>query len=123
MTVKLRDILPKVLPAGWSELMPMTIQQGGSEMNAFVTLNLVIGLKVIVSIDNIDGQEWHHVSVSRETRLPSWDDMHAVKNLFIGREKVAIQLLPKESDYVNFHNYVLHMWHRLDGPTTTGYWG
>jgi len=62
-----------------------------------------------------DGQRWMHVSVSRSSKLPSWDDLRLVKDTFIGKSRKAIQVLPPESEYVNFHPYVLHLWACLDG--------
>lgn len=73
------------------------------------------GLKVIVSGIEIDERHWIHVSVSRRSRLPSWGDLKAVKNIFIGPERKALQVLPAQSDYVNHHPYCLHLWHCLDG--------
>lgn len=62
-----------------------------------------------------DGKRWIHVSCSRRGRLPSWDDLKKVKHVFLGREAKAIQILPPEDQYVNFHPYVLHLWTCLDG--------
>ena len=114
----LDNVVPRVLPAGWTS---RKVQIGPIE--AIMVENLVTGLRVLVSVDPVQpGQQWLHVSASRANRLPSWEDLHEVKNLLIGREKTTVQLLPKESDYVNFNKYTLHLWHRLDGPTTTGPW-
>lgn len=73
-------------------------------------------LRVICSgeVEN-DGLKWVHVSCSRRGRLPSWDDLKKVKHVFIGRSRKAIQILPPEAQYVNFHPYTLHLWTCLDG--------
>lgn len=42
--------------------------------------------------------------------LPSWEDLRRVKDIFIGREVEAYQVLPKESEYVNVHPFCLHLW-------------
>lgn len=76
-----------------------------------------LGLHVIASLDNLSGQLWLHISVSREKSLPTWDDLKAVKTHFIGAEKEAVQVLPRESEYVNAHPHTLHLWHRVDGET------
>ena len=62
-----------------------------------------------------DGKRWMHVSCSRRNRLPSWEELKLVKDTFIGRERKAIQILPPESEYVNLHFFVLHLWSCLDG--------
>ena len=61
-----------------------------------------------------DGKRWMHVSCSRRNRLPSWEELRLVKDTFIGRERKAIQVLPPDSEYVNIHGYVLHLWCCLD---------
>lgn len=61
-----------------------------------------------------DGRRWAHVSLSRPSRLPSWEDVREVKNAFIGRDRRALQVLPPEAEYVNIHAHCLHLWHCLD---------
>lgn len=55
---------------------------------------------------------WEHVSVSikGDDRLPTWAEMCHVKSLFWEPDEVVIQYHPREADYVNFHEAVLHMW-------------
>lgn len=104
-----RDLLPRVLPASWSRMAAGETEDGG----AFAHEN---GLCVIVSAAvELDGKRWLHVSCSRRSRLPSWDDVVAVKNLFVGTDKLAVQVLPPMSRYINIHPNVLHLWHCLDG--------
>lgn len=57
-----------------------------------------------------DDQEWWHVSVSLPDRCPTWEEMCKIKNLFM-EDKLCIQFHPTENDYVNIHNYCLHLWH------------
>lgn len=61
-----------------------------------------------------DGKRWLHVSASRRTKIPSWQDMKEVKDIFIGKERKAIQVFAPESEHVNVHPYVLHLWSCLD---------
>lgn len=65
-----------------------------------------------------DGKRWLHVSVSRPARMPGWLDMCRVKDEFIGPEYVALQVHPRTSEYVNFHETCLHLWHCIDGDVT-----
>lgn len=98
--------LELVLPIGWKKA--ATRADGAAYRNDR-------GLYVIISGIVIDHKRWIHVSVSRKSRLPSWDDLKIVKNLFVGLEKKAFQVLPAYKEYVNIHPYCLHLWHCLDG--------
>lgn len=67
-------------------------------------------LYVIVSgCVELDGKRWIHVSCSRKSRLPSWPDLRAVKDLFIGPNRYAYQVLPPSDRHVNIHRYCLHL--------------
>lgn len=69
------------------------------------------GLLVICSRDRMfRGCWWLHVSASRPNRIPSWDDLRRVKDEFIGRNEVAVQMLPADRDYVNLCPNCLHLW-------------
>jgi hypothetical protein len=68
-------------------------------------------LKVIVS----DGLGWDHVSVSHSARVPTWDEMCWVKQLFFRPDECVVQFHPKQSDYVNMHSNCLHMWRMQEG--------
>ena len=57
-----------------------------------------------------DGREWEHVSVSLRNRTPNWREMCYVKSLFWDPEDCVMQLHPPESEYVNNHEYCLHLW-------------
>ena len=71
-----------------------------------------------------DESGWEHVSVSsyRRNKMPSWDDMCRVKDVFFEAEEEAVQLHPRESEYVHsvgpkaapLEN-VLHIWRPKDG--------
>lgn len=63
-------------------------------------------LKVIASED----MGWEHVSVSLPNRCPNWEEMCHIKNLFFGEEDLCIQFHPRKKDYVNLHDYCLHIW-------------
>lgn len=68
------------------------------------------GVRVIASWDFYGGQRWMHVSLSRQSKLPSYADICRVKEEIIGKEKKAIQVHPPESEHVNIHPYCLHLW-------------
>lgn len=68
------------------------------------------GAKVVWS----RGCGWDHVSVSWENRVPTWDEMCTVKNIFFHNDEVCVQYHPKEDEYVNFHQYCLHLFRPTD---------
>jgi len=77
--------------------------------------NKSLGLIVIESVNKEqDGKLWKHVSLSRRSRLPSYEDMKLVKDKFIGEDKLAIQIFVPKSEHVNIHEYCLHLWCCLD---------
>jgi hypothetical protein len=73
------------------------------------------GLRVILMVEKHDDGNWRHLSVSMESNLPSWDDLHEVKRIFFGDDAFVVQIIPPESQYVNYHPYCLHLWQYLDG--------
>lgn len=73
-------------------------------------------IKVIAS----DGEGWEHVSVSKAdqpTKVPNWDIMCKVKELFWSDDVWVCQFHPPKSEYVNNHPGCLHLWR----PRYTGF--
>lgn len=68
--------------------------------------------QVIIS----DGMGWRHLSITNSQRrqLPSWNIMCRIKDLFFGDEDWAVQFHPAKDDYVNVHEFVLHLWQPLN---------
>lgn len=66
-----------------------------------------------------DGLGWEHVSVHvyiptiERMYTPLWDEMCLVKSLFWDPEDVVVQFHPAESEYVNNHENVLHLWRQV----------
>ena len=57
-------------------------------------------------------EQWEHVSVSiypKAKRLPTWDEMQAVKDLFWMPSETVVQFHPADSEYVNVYQ-CLHLW-------------
>ncbi len=74
------------------------------------------GLFVMVSgAIELDGRRWIHVSVSRRDRLPSYDDLAAVKRTFVGDDRRALQVFAPVGEHFNLHRFCLHLWTCLDG--------
>jgi hypothetical protein len=63
--------------------------------------------------------KWEHVSLTikvgkKRTRIPNWNEMCFIKNMFWEPHETVVQFHPPESDYVNIHDHVLHLWRPLD---------
>jgi hypothetical protein len=69
---------------------------------------------------------WEHVSVSTKHRIPNWQEMSFVKDLFWQDEETVVQFHPAKSQYVNCHPNCLHLWrdtvngHRLPDADLVG---
>lgn len=73
------------------------------------------GLAVIETVHReSDGKRWHHVSMSRASRMPTYEDVSLVRRVFIGEAVECYQVFPPASRYVNRHPFCLHLWHCLD---------
>jgi len=61
-----------------------------------------------------DGFGWEHVSVKAhqgsKTRIPTWHEMCVVKALFWDADDAVMQLHPPQSQWINNHQDVLHLW-------------
>jgi hypothetical protein len=62
---------------------------------------------------------WEHVSArigikkyhgKLAERVPTWEEMCLLKEIFWADDECVMQLHPKASDYVNQHPCVLHLW-------------
>lgn len=66
-----------------------------------------------------DGEGWEHVSVSLPSRAPTWGEMCFIKDLFWSEDDCVVQYHPPKSEYVNNHEYCLHLWKKVDGEFET----
>lgn len=63
-----------------------------------------------------DADDWEHISVSIQhptkgaTRCPTWEEMSYVRYLFWDDTETVMQLHPPLQQYVNNHEYCLHLW-------------
>ncbi len=65
---------------------------------------------IVLNVIASDQIGWDHVSVSLPNMTPTWLMMCFVKDLFWYDNEVVIQYHPKKDDYINHHNYCLHLW-------------
>ena len=58
---------------------------------------------------------WEHVSIElMARRLPSWDEMCEIKDIFWNEDEEVIQIHPKKTEYVNIVE-ALHLWRPKNG--------
>lgn len=60
--------------------------------------------------DNERGMEHVSVSPRKKLRVPTWNDMCVLKDIFFGCEEEVYQIHPKASEYVNIRENCLHLW-------------
>lgn len=70
------------------------------------------GKKIWASVIWSNGGGWDHVSVSPVNwkKIPTWDEMCMVKNMFFGPDETVVQYHPAKSCYVNVLPNCLHLW-------------
>ena len=76
-------------------------------------------LTVMRSIDDLEGngKKVLHVSVSRQGKLPSWEDLKRCKTIFMGPDVDAYHVIPRTTDYVNMNQNTMHLWTPLEDKT------
>lgn len=64
-----------------------------------------------------DEGSMEHVSVSptRKYKIPSWNDMCKLKDIFFDDEEEVYQIHPPKSEYVNLDTNCLHLWRPANG--------
>lgn len=65
------------------------------------------------------GCGFEHLSVSTPTRTPTWEEMCFMKDIFWNEDEVCMQLHPKKEEYVNNHNFCLHIWKPINQEIPT----
>ena len=106
---------PQVLPVNWERLeMSWPVDHPLYGQIKYMSQNQ---LQVIFTADKLwgDGKTWMHVSMSRRFRLPSYEDMTEVKDIFIGKTRQALQIFSRADRHVNIHPYCLHLWCAVEG--------
>lgn len=53
---------------------------------------------------------WEHVSVCPRNRLPDWEEMCQIKDMFWNEEECVVQFHPPKSEHVNNMANCLHLW-------------
>lgn len=61
-----------------------------------------------------DLKPWLHVSLAHQKRMPNYEEIKMVKEMFIGRDRYAVMVFPPADKFVNIHKTCLHLWHCLE---------
>lgn len=63
-----------------------------------------------------DGLGWEHCSITvyKQPRAPTWNQMCIIKDLFWDDEDCVVQYHPPKSEYINTHQYCLHLWRQVN---------
>lgn len=82
----------------------------------------MIKLQMVGSCTFVSGRDeagYEHVSISpvHKFRVPSWDDMCELKDIFFDDEEEVYQIHPPKSHYVNIQENCLHLWRPVNGKT------
>ena len=102
------DHIPRVIPPNWRVVK--------INWDGVLWVSGSLGISVILSGNTEqDGKRWLHLSLARRSRLPSWEEVRLVKDLFLGKERLAVQVLPPASRYININPHCLHLWSCVDG--------
>jgi hypothetical protein len=104
------------VPPGWEEIKPEDML-GGIVFASRVFRGL--GMVVIVGVNDVrakDGtaKQWLHLSVSRKSKMPSYEDLVMVRRFFMDESKPSYQVFPAKAEHRNMHDYCLHLWMPLE---------
>lgn len=92
------------------KMSPLLVSDASFGMNGFFVVPYKMEILRVVA-SNEEG--WEHVSVSLRHRCPTWEEMCYIKNLFWEEDVAVVQFHPKKSDYINHHQFCLHMWKQI----------
>lgn len=60
------------------------------------------------------GGGWEHVSIDGKKRMPDWNEMCMLKDMFFKDDECCVQYHPPKSEYVNNIPYCLHIWRPIE---------
>lgn len=102
-------------PGHWQRLSDVIWPPGSGHVAAYAWQHKIIKMVVLRSKAVMqDGRIFTHVSLSRTDRLPTWEEVGKVRDEFIGENVPAMHVVPAKKDYVNVHNFCLHLWAHPD---------
>ena len=96
---------------------PLLPQTPGKQEGAFM-VRLYSSDRVKAFCVASSGYGWEHVSVHMIKegiqKIPTWNEMCLIKDIFWDEEDCVVQYHPKKSEYVNNHPHTLHLWRPTD---------
>ena len=99
----------------WKEI-PISVSLGEGAKD-YIKAWRYNGMLVMASVGIYDDKkEWLHVSVSRRSRIPTYEEMCMVKRDFFGDDKKVISVLPEREYHVNLAQNCLHLFYSKDNP-------
>lgn len=125
----MRTIIPEKLIKARVRSGPYGSDDSLGMSGAFLLIAPTTRASLIVMAADAEDREvdgWEHVSVSLRHRCPNWPEMCFVKDLFWGPDEAVVQFHPPAADYINNHDFCLHLWrdtrggHRLPPPILVG---
>lgn len=60
------------------------------------------------------GGGWEHVSIDGKHRMPTWEEVCHLKDMFFSDDECCVQYHPPKSEYVNNIPYCLHIWKPIE---------
>lgn len=106
----IESYLPRVIPAEW---VPIRGSQpwGSSDPYGAGYDHARAPMRVLISAKReLDERVWVHLSISHQRRLPTWEELRDAKDIFFGRERMAIQVVPRAAEHYNHMSTCLHLW-------------
>ena len=84
------------------ELVQFCRLAGSEKPRQFITST---GLSVLITVD----AGLTHMSVSHQSRYPTWDELNHLRFKLLPDEKTFSILFPPAAQYVNLHPYCFHL--------------
>jgi len=100
------DEIKVFLECNNAQLLKLGIDGGMAQF----TRGAMKGMTVIFSF----GGGWEHVSIDGKKRMPEWDEMCLLKEIFWKDDECVVQYHPPKSEYVNNIKYCLHLWKPIE---------
>ena len=63
-----------------------------------------------ISAINFKDSDFEHVMLNPQNRLPTYEEMVSLKEIFWEQGEVTMQVHPAKSEYINIQKYTLHLW-------------
>ncbi len=97
-----------------------TPQNWMGDPNSWIIDSKIKG-QIIISVADYEGILWIHASISRVDEMPTYEDLKLLHQACFNNG-FAYQVFVPNEKHVNFHEYALHLWGRLDGkPAMTDF--